>query len=173
MWALGWATAINGKVVNGKISGVRHGTSVSESWTFTSCQTSDLPSPWQSLAEEGGNRKRNTERKQGKSKYMNKAANRQNNRIKTTVNVQRKKRAGCASEYTAGEDHKDQLDRGDLRNMLHWDHIRSGRIDCIYCADVEMCQLAEILIYCWSETKQKTTVVCKLGWSNCRFILAD
>lgn len=170
MWALGWAIAINGKVVNGRISGLRHRTSVSESWTFTSCQTSDLPSPWQSLAEEGGNRKRNTERKQGKSKYMNKAENGQNNRIKTTVNVQRMKRAGCAREYTAGED---QLDRGDLRNMLHWDHIRSGWIDCIYCADVEMCQLADILIYRRSETKQKTNVVCKLGWSISRFILPD
>ncbi len=42
-------------------------------------------------------------------------------------------------------------------------HIRSSRIDCIYCADVEMCQLAEIPIYRWSETKQKTTAVCKLG----------
>lgn len=34
-------------------------------------------------------------------------------------------------------------------------------------------QLAEILLHRWSDTKQKTSVVCKLWRSYCRFILAD
>lgn len=74
---------------------------------------------------------------------MNKAANKQNNRINTTVNVQKEKRAGCACEYTAGEDHEDQLDRRDQRNTLRWDHVRHSQIDCTYCAGVEIRQLAE------------------------------
>lgn len=63
---------------------------------------------------------------------MNKAANKQNNRVKTTVNVQREKRAGCVCEFTAEEDHEHQLDRRDRRSTLHWitsHQIRSGRIE--------------------------------------------
>lgn len=125
---------------------------------------SDLPSPWQSLAEEGGNRKRNTQRKQGKSKSMNKAANKQNNMIKTTVNVQREKRAGCVCEFTAEEDHEHQLDRRDRRSTLHRDHIRSSRTDWTDWADVETCPLAELI---WLQAED----YCSLGWSSWRFIL--